>query len=188
MLTSLSAKLAILGPPTLLAEIPEDNTRARALFGACGWQEERTYADLTWASPAARPAPPGLVVPVTVEDLGELALPQASAPRSWERSRGTLLNRRERLSALAIASGERLDASVIYSREDEDVALWSLSAAPGAGGGAALATLLGDLAHREAGRLVAPRLHADEVPIDLLSLGFTRGGRTVGLAATAKAA
>src|SRR4030095_2761204 len=46
LLTSLSAKLAILGPPHLVAEVAADNAPARALFKACGWGEERTYFDL----------------------------------------------------------------------------------------------------------------------------------------------
>jgi hypothetical protein len=98
-----------------VAEIPADNAPARALFAACGWREERTYVDLACDVPAASPAPAEMVVPVTVEDLRDVALPEADAPRSWGRSRGTLLNRAERLSGLAIAAGERLEASVLFA-------------------------------------------------------------------------
>ena len=188
MLTSLSAKLAILGPPKLVAELGAENAPARALLSACGWREERTYVDLVCDSLAASPAPPGLVVPVTVDDLADIALPEASAVRSWGRTRGTLLNRRERLLGLAIASGERLDASVLYARENADtVTLWNVSAAPGAEGQAALGMLLRDLAHREPGRVVVPRIEDGEVSIDLLvSLGFTRQAETMGVAAEAQ--
>jgi hypothetical protein len=187
-LSSLSAKLAILGPPHLVAELEASNVPARALFKACGWCEARTFVDLACASPVASPAPLGLVVPVTVDDLLDIALPAADAPRSWPRTRGTLLNRRERLSGVAIDSGESLDASLLYAREDDGlVALWNLSAAPGDRGNAALGTLLRDLAHREPGPLVIRRIHDDEVSLDaLIGLGFTRGDETIGVSAEAQ--
>jgi hypothetical protein len=187
MLTSLSAKLAILGPPHLVAELRADNVPARALFAACGWREERTYVDLTCESPAASPAPPGVVVAVTVDDLADLALPAPDAPRSWGRTRATLLNRRERLFGLAIASGEHLDASLLYSREGDDTVIWSLSSAAGEGGAAALGTLLRDLANREPGRVVVPKIEPGEISIGVLvSLGFARGGETIGVACEAR--
>lgn len=190
LLTSLSAKLAILGPPHLLAEIPAATSPARALFAACGWREERTFLDYIAESPGAAPAPAGLVVPVTVDDLADIALPAPDAPRSWPRTRATLLARGERLKGLAIAHGERLDASVLYAREDDGrVAVWSLSAAPDDAGHEAVAVLLRDLAHREAGPIAIPRV--DETEIDgsvLREIGFAAGGVTVGVAAEARPA
>jgi len=188
LLTSLSAKLAILGPPRLVAELGAENAPARALFAACGWREERAYFDLVSDSPVASPAPSGLVVSVTVDDLIEMALPAADSRRSWSRTLGTLLNRRERLLGLAITSGERLDASLLYSREDDGrVAIWSLSAAPGAGGEGALGMLLRELAHREKGALAIPGIEDDEIPIALLrDLGFAPRGETIGVAADAQ--
>ena len=188
LLTSLSATLAILGPPHLVAELAKGNAPARALFKACGWREERTYVDLVSDAPTSSPAPAGLVVPVTVDDLTDIGLPDASAPRSWNRTRGTLLKRKERLLGLAIAGGERLDASALYSREDDgNVAIWSLSAASGSSGEAALSMLLRELAHREGGPLVVPRVHEDEVSLKVLHrLGFMRGAETIGVAAEAQ--
>jgi ribosomal protein S18 acetylase RimI-like enzyme len=188
LLTSLSAKLAILGPPHLVAEVAADNAPARTLFKACGWREERTYVDLVSDSINASPAPPGLVVPVTVVDLTDIGLPNADAPRSWDRTRGTLVNRSERLSGLAIAGGEHLDASLLYTKNDDgEAAIWSLSSAPGAAGEAALGMLVRELEHRAASRLVVPRIHEAEAPLDLLArLGFARLGETIGLAADAQ--
>jgi len=183
LLTSLSAKLAILGPPHLLAELDAGNAPARALFKACGWREERIYVDYLAAAPAASPAPPGLVIPVTASDLSDVALPASDAPRSWERTRGTLLARDERLLGLAISGGERLDASVLYTRDaGGSVSIWSLfSTDP-----ALLAVLLRDLAHRERTPLTIPRLDETEIDGSLLrDLGFVPAGSTIGVAAEA---
>jgi ribosomal protein S18 acetylase RimI-like enzyme len=190
LLTSLSAKLAILGPPLLVAEIDAENAPARALFKACGWREERTYTDYVAESPVAAPAPPGLVVPVTVEDLMDIALPAADAPRSWERSLGTLLNRKERLSGLAIAHGDRLGAAILYSREEGGrVAVWNLFALPHGDGREALAVLLRDLALRERAPISIPRV--DEIAIEtqvLRALAFSPGDVAIGYSAAARAA
>jgi hypothetical protein len=188
LLTSLSAKLAILGPPRLVAEVRADNAPARALFAACGWREERRYVDFVSDAPAASPAPTDLVVAVTVDDLIDIALPAAESPRSWQRTRGTLLNRKDRLSGLAIASGERLDASLLYSQADDGrVAIWSLFVAPGAGSEAALAMLLRELAHREKVALTIPGIENDELPLAFLrELGFAPRGESIGVAAEAQ--
>jgi len=191
LLTSLSAKLAILGPPHLVAEIDAANAPARALFTACGWREARTYVDYVASSPAASPAPTGMIIPVTATDLAEIALPAPDAPRAWERSRGTLLARTERLIGRAISHGERLDAALLYTREADGgrLAVWHLSAAPDPAGREAAAILLRDLAHREHTPITLPRL--DQTEIDsglLLDLGFVTAGTTIGVTSEATAA
>jgi hypothetical protein len=125
---------------------------------------------------------------VTVDDLVDVALPAAGALRSWDRTRATLLNRADRLRGLAIASDERLDASLLYTREpDGRVAIWNLSAAGDANGEAALGVLLRELAHREPGPLLIPAAADDELPIPLLAkLGFKAGPTTIGMAAEAQ--
>ena len=190
LLTSLSAKLAILGPPHLVAEVDVANAPARALFNACGWREERTYVDYVAESPAASPAPSGLVIPVTATDLSDIALPAPDAPRAWERTRGTLLARSERLGGLAITHGERLDAALLYTREaGGPTTIWNLSAAPDATGRDAAAILLRDLAHREHALITLPRLDETEIDGSLLrELGFLPAGSTIGFASEATAA
>jgi ribosomal protein S18 acetylase RimI-like enzyme len=177
-----------LGPPTLVAEVPVENAPARALFESCGWREERRYVDLVLDSAIASPAPPGVVVPVTVDDLIDLGLPALDAPRSWARTRATLINRKERLLGFAVALGDRLDASVLYTREDDaGIAIWSLYVAPGGGSDGTLEILMRDLAHREHGRLAIPRVHEGEISLGFLrGLGFTGGREMVGVAADAK--
>src|SRR4249920_2439640 len=45
LLTSLSSKLAILGPPRMVAEVPEAFAPASELFGASGYVEEALLTD-----------------------------------------------------------------------------------------------------------------------------------------------
>jgi hypothetical protein len=98
--------------------------------------------------------------------------------------------RSERLNGLAIANGDRLDASVIYSREDDGrVAVWCLSAAPDAAGRDAVALLLRDLAYREGGPIAIPRMHESEIDGGVLrDVGFASGGVTIGVVAEARGA
>src|SRR5262245_42129871 len=84
LLTSLSSKLSILGPPRLVAEIPVGNTSARGLFEACGWERDRTYTDLVLAKDAAPAAAHyGAFARLTMDDLPD-ALPAPGSEPAWE--------------------------------------------------------------------------------------------------------
>ncbi len=58
LLSSLSSKLAILGPPDLVAEVPADDARACAFFASCGWAAGISTATSTARTGTARPSPP----------------------------------------------------------------------------------------------------------------------------------
>ena len=60
LLRSLSSKLAILGPPRMVAEVPGNLDAARSLLEAAGFREERLYTDFLLRSPAesGEPSPP----------------------------------------------------------------------------------------------------------------------------------
>ena len=45
LLTSISSKLAILGPPRIVAEVPETFAAACELFSACGYVQEAVLTD-----------------------------------------------------------------------------------------------------------------------------------------------
>src|SRR5262247_1818991 len=81
LLTSLSSKLAILGPPRLVAEIPVGSPSARALFQACGWEQDRTYTDLVLDGVSA-PAPKayGAFSPVGMDDVPDALPAEGSEP------------------------------------------------------------------------------------------------------------
>src|SRR6188768_1851569 len=73
LLTSLGSKLAILGPPRIVAEVPETLTPARELFSASGYVEESLLTDYVLEG-EENALPAGdhggqFVIPVTVDDL-----------------------------------------------------------------------------------------------------------------------
>lgn len=206
LLTSLSQKLAVLGPERLVAEVPDDCPAALGCFAAAGYRREATLVDWCRAAvgehgAAAEPVPEGLVSELTVGELDGDALLADAPATSWCRTRRTLAQSADRLAAAAIVSPDRVEAWLVY---DETVA----DAAPVvvlAGGGAdpqrcpfLLGVLLRWLAVRHPRRpLLAPRLAAGRPDAggasarvlsgDLLAEhGFAPGRAWSLLAATAK--
>jgi GNAT superfamily N-acetyltransferase len=126
LLTSLGSKLAILGPPRMIAEVPEPLDATRGLFRACGYIEEAVLTDYvsqreeTDEQETAKP--PGLnnafVIPVTVGDLAANGLLGENHPQAcWERSVETLTARKDDIAGFAVASDERIEAYVLYDLE-----------------------------------------------------------------------
>src|SRR5688572_4754581 len=119
LLTSLGSKLAILGPPRIVAEIPESFAEAASLFGACGYVQEAVLTDYTWGGargsgaggPSTREEHPRslraghdgeLVIPVTVDDLAANGLLEDAHPQAcWERSVETLTARKDQIAGFA---------------------------------------------------------------------------------------
>lgn len=185
LLTSLSSKLAILGPPRLVAEVPEEDAQARAFFESCGYEAETTLTDFVLAEPSP-PAPPELLVPVTLADLEGLGeVPNGETP--WERALPTLRARREAIRGLAIATGESPDAYVLFRTDPTDGTREILALAGSEE--TLLARLLGSAAEgaRRALRFrkVAEREH-DRARLE--RLGFRSGRGFVRYAATARPA
>lgn len=114
LVTSISAKLAILGPSRIVTEVPADRVAARALFEGCGFRQETEYTDWVCASPTpGEPEGAALVVPVSVDDLDASgALAGAAGP--WEGSPRALGARKERLRGLAVAGSDRIEAWLLH--------------------------------------------------------------------------
>jgi hypothetical protein len=197
LLTSLSSKLAILGPPRLVAEVPETLVAACELFKASGYVQEALLTDYVLHSEEendAREVVSGrFVIPVTVDDLAANGLlGEAHPPVCWERSVETLTARKNEIAGLAVASDERIEAYVLYVNhppdpdgttellavrslvEDDDGRLKQLVSRVSEGG---LRTL----------RL--PKVHPAEISEEWLeTLGFRGGGRYRLYAARARSA
>jgi GNAT superfamily N-acetyltransferase len=180
LLASLGAKLAILGPPRIVAEVPDSLTAACGLFSAGGYIEEGLLTDYVWRDdqePYGAGPGPGpdererpMVIPVTIDDLeANGLLDQVPGRPCWNRSIETLKARKAEIAGLAVASHERIEACILYLDDGEIV--WLRSFVEDAG--SRVKQLLGRL---RAGGMQAFRLskvHPAELPADLLlALGF----------------
>src|SRR5688572_1791111 len=72
LLASLGSKLAILGPPRIIAEVPESLVETCELFRTSGYAEEALLTDYildVGDGDASKTLAGGFVIPVTVDDL-----------------------------------------------------------------------------------------------------------------------
>jgi GNAT superfamily N-acetyltransferase len=137
LLTSLGSKLAILGPPRMVAEVPDTLSAACELLSASGYAQEALLTDYVFhpTAHATRRGAPGqreendarevevrsdvhdgrFVIPVTVDDLAANGLlGEAHPQRCWTRSVETLTAMKNDISGLAVSSDERIEAYVLY--------------------------------------------------------------------------
>jgi len=181
MMESLASKLAILGPPRLVAEVPAVEEGACAFLEACGYARERTFTDLLLHR---RPEPPSaaeFVVEVTADDLLAHGAVERVSGAAWHRAPEAIARRRADLQGLALASDERIEAHVLYhsAAPRGPCEILAFGAAMPERRDALLALLIQTLAARSEGPVVLRRTTPDEVPFPLLeALGFRPAGRT----------
>jgi len=180
LLASLSSKLAILGPPRIVAEVPETLAPACDLFIASGYVQEALLADYVW-QPGENDVPEaaGFVIPVTVDDLAANGLLGAADPQvCWERSVETLTARKDDIAGLAVASDERIEAYLLYMNGGmEQIELVSLRSFID-DGGARLKQVLSQLRTRGMRTVRLPKVHPAELSKEFLeTLGFSPAGR-----------
>ena len=179
LLDSLGSKLAILGPPRIVAEVPETLAAACELFSASGYAQEALLTDYVLQhdenevrEPARMSAGAGFVIPVTVDDLAANGLLEAH-PVCWQRSIETLTARKDDIAGFAVASDERIEAYLLHAKggvgregNAELVSLRSLIE----DGGASVKQLLSRLGM---GTFRFPKVHPAEISKELLeTLGF----------------
>jgi GNAT superfamily N-acetyltransferase len=198
LVTSLVSKLAILGPPRIVAEVPEALSGMRALLLSCGFVEEAVLTDYVLdvevpsaddvATTAVRSQGGSelLSIPVTVEDLEANGLVADGARTGWQRSPETLRARRAELRGLALVADDRIRAYALWRPEvdsgpqggTEIAALRVTDATDDAP--ALLAVLLERLRPCCAAPLWMPRVHPDEHASSWLAAQkFTGRGRTI---------
>ncbi|MEN3336997.1 MAG: hypothetical protein V7647_673 [Acidobacteriota bacterium] len=178
LLTSLGSKLAILGPPRIMAEVPETLVPVRELFTATGYTEEGVLTDYVLESPERGergPASRGMVIPLTLDDLAANGLFEESHS-CWERSVETFTARKDDIAGLAIASDDRIEAYLLYvpgGAESEGTADIVSLRCFADDDGARLMQLLSQLRAQGMSTIRFPKVHPDEMPIERLeALGF----------------
>ena len=184
LLTSLSSKLAILGPPRMVAEIPEAFSHTRALFSACGYVEEARLTDYVLEVDDTPVKPAGtMVIPLTLDDLAANDLLEAQSAACWERSVETLTARKDELEGLAVASDERIEAVILYLNDGQILRLRSFVD----DGRGHLKHLLSHLRARGMTTFRLQKVHPAENPKDVLqALGFRPAGEHLVFAAKAR--
>jgi GNAT superfamily N-acetyltransferase len=187
LLASLGSKLAILGPPRIIAEVPETLAAACELFSASGYVQEALLTDyvLQREENDARDVA-GIsdhhagrfVIPVTVDDLVANGFLEEAHPEvCWERSVETLTARKDDIAGLAVASEERIEAYLLYVKSgvgsEGDAEILSLRALID-DGGVRLKQLLSRLG---LGTYRFPKVHPAEISKECLeTLGFRPTG------------
>ena len=196
LLTSLGSKLAILGPPRMIAEVPETLAPACGLFSASGYVQEALLTDyvLQREENDAREVA-GMsddhdgrfVIPVTVDDLAANGLLGEAHPQVWKRSVETLTARKDDIAGLAVASDERIEAYLLYAtRGVEGTEIMSLRSFI-EDGGARLTQLLSRLRAQGMGTFRFPKVHPAEISKEFLeTLGFRPAGGHLLYAARAR--
>jgi GNAT superfamily N-acetyltransferase len=126
LLASLGSKLAILGPPRMIAEVPETLAPACGLFSASGYVQEalltdyvlqREERDAREVAGMSDDHDGRFVIPVTVDDLAANGLFGEARPQvCWERSVETLTARKDDIAGLAVASDEQIEAYLLYAK------------------------------------------------------------------------
>jgi len=177
LLVSLGSKLAILGPPRIIAEVPETLAPACGLLSASGLVQEAVLTDYVLEGPAlsergGAARVEGFVIPVTVDDLAANGLLAENHPQTcWERSVETLTARKDDIAGLAVASDERIEAYFLYMNTAAEImSLRTLID----DGGVRLKQLLSRLG---VGTFRFPRVHPAEISKEFLeTLGFRPAG------------
>lgn len=203
LLASLGSKLAILGPPRLVAEVPETNAAACDLFSAAGYVQEAVLTDYVWqgGGDPEGTAEGRFVIPVTMEDLAANGLlGEGRSPVCWERSTDTLTARKDDIAGLAVASDERIEACILYIEGSEGNRETDLGTARGPileivslrsfveDGDGLLRHLLSRLRARGVESFLFPKVHPAEISKECLeALGFRPTGTSRVYGARARA-
>jgi hypothetical protein len=188
LLASLGSKLAILGPPRIIAEVPETLVPACELFSASGYVQEALLTDYVLQREedddrevAGMSDDHGgrFVIPVTVDDLAANGLLGEAHPQVWKRSVETLTARKDDIAGLAVASDERIEAYLLYVKPGvgpppaEIVSLRTFIE----DGGARLKQLLSRLRAQGMRTFRFPKVHPAEISKESLeTLGFRPAG------------
>jgi GNAT superfamily N-acetyltransferase len=189
LLASLGSKLAILGPPRIVAEVPEALAPACGLFSACGYVQEALLTDHELQSEdidASMVAGGRLVIPLTIDDLAANGLLESAAPVCWERSLETLNARKGEIEGLAVASEEQIEAYILYVRHQAEAQIVSMRSLI-EDGGLRPKQLLSQLRAQGLETFRFPKVHPEEISEDFLNTLDFRPTRVYRLmAATAR--
>jgi GNAT superfamily N-acetyltransferase len=214
LLTSLGSKLAILGPPRMIAEVPEALTSACELFRATGYVQEAILTDYV-LDPSTRIEVPGslragetgasakgpalserasgaaggmrvegFVIPVTVDDLAANGLLEAPDPQVCWERSVETLTARKDEIAGLAVASDEQIEAYVLYLSDGEIVSLRTIVDDG---GAGLQQLLSRLRAPDMGTLRLPKVHPAEISKETLeTLGFRPAGGHLLYAAKAR--
>jgi len=123
LLTSLSQKLAVLGPERLVVELPTDRPDLHAFIAAVDYTRERPLTDWIRTPQATPTVPVDLISPITAQEADRHGLlATAGDDHAWERQRPTLVARNDRLQGVALVTPNRVEACILFEERSFDAA------------------------------------------------------------------
>jgi len=169
LVTSLLAKLAIVGPPELRVEVPEDRPRVVGFFKRLGFKKKAILTDWESTEPLDPVPETEAIQVVSVDELLRHPDLWAETPWAWQRSITTITNRKDTLQGLALIADDRFAAFLIH---DTDNAIHRISKWQTPRDALSTTILLRRLSSR--GGLSIPKLApSEDLQKVLQSLGFT---------------
>lgn len=124
IMTSLSQKLAILGPSRMICEPRADEARVLQFLKHCDYTPEALLTDYRYAGlPAALPA--SMLAEISLEELASAGLGEDPPEICWGRAGRAIARRQEYFESvrvLALVGGERVEAALILERVESDFA------------------------------------------------------------------
>ncbi|CAM2064305.1 GNAT family N-acetyltransferase [Sulfidibacter corallicola] len=178
LVQSLTAKLAILGPPDLICELPVDRPRLAGFFARCGFRRTSELVDFERSAAAPQPEDQAAIQEAALGDLLPYADLWGHQPQAWDRDREALINRKESLRSLAVVSETRVEAFVVYQRTEDACHIHRFGWGEPDPGLRYLDRLIRSLAGRVAVPLQVARLDRGELPFEFLQvMGFRERAR-----------
>jgi len=169
LLSSLSAKLAILGPPKIVAELAEGHEAAAQLLAGCGFKQTDLLTDYRLSQPPPQVERSPLVIPISHDELVANDVLDVQAIRSWARQAPSLAAARDSMQGLAIASDVRIEAWLLFEGQGDSTRLLALGCADAERREMWLGLLIRNWLSSNSGPVVWDGVSADECPAQWLT-------------------
>ena len=121
LMTSLSQKLAILGPHRMICEVPSNQERIIRFLEHCDYSAEAELHDYLLEQPTAAPAPAAMIAEVSLDDIDSAEFSDVTNQICWGRAPRAIARREEYFKSLrcvALVGVERLEAALIFEENE----------------------------------------------------------------------
>jgi len=187
LITSLKGKMAVLGPPLLTVELPDNKEDLHTFFEKQGFHVRRRYQDFSISTPLEPPAMPEMIIPIDVEDVADRYVrfgeEGEDEPLSWERSTRTLRNRKKQIKGIGVPDVDGMAAYLLYretppahgGNEPPGVDIFGLGCRDEEKAPVLIGLLLKYLSNEISPHIKIPKFSPNEIPFSVIeALGFQK--------------